>query len=846
MWQMTLKSLLAHRTRLALTALAVVLGVAFVSGTLVLTDTMRGTFNTLMTDAYAGVDVVVQGPETFSSALGGGTTRGPVPAEVLDQVDAVDGVAMVEGEVQGQAILLDEDGQRLGTPTAPSLGGQVPADDELYAVELRDGRYPTVAGEVAIDAGTAGTYDLTVGDVVDVVTTGPATTQTITGIVGYGEADNLAGASLTLFDPATAFDLFAVDGGYAALNVEAEPGVTRDALADRVAAAVDGTLQVLTGDEMGASASAEIADSLGFLNTALLAFAGLSLFVGAFIIFNTFSILVAQRTRELALLRAVGASRRQVLGSMLSEALATGLVGSVVGIGAGLGVAAGLRAVMDGAGMTLPEGSLVFAGRTVVVGLLVGVVVTVVAALGPALRSLRVPPVAAMQAVAVPPPTRLSRTRLVLGSLLTVAGIGALTLGLFAEGGMAVVAVGAALVIFGFALLAALVTRPVLTVMGWPVERGLGVRGELATQNALRNPRRTASTASALMIGLGLVSFVVIFAASITASTAATITDTFRAELSVRPAAAGPGGFSPEVVEVLAAVDGVETAMPMVYADFRYDDKVLFGTGLDPVTYDEVIAMDTVEGNLADLDGPAFAVKSGIAEAEGWQVGDVVDLEFAATGVQSLRLAAIVESDVDVSWYFANDTLRANLHGDPQVGQVFVSLVDGVELDAVRPAIDAALAAFPTVESLDQAELQADIEGQIDQILGLMTALLLLSIVIALFGLVNTLGLSVYERVRELGLLRAVGASTRQVRAMVRWEAVLIAGLGATLGLAVGTLFGWLLVTALADEGISTFTMPVAQLGSAFVLACVAGVLAAVVPARRAGRVDILDALQMS
>lgn len=422
-----------------------------------------------------------------------------------------------------------------------------------------------------------------------------ATSQEITGIVGYGEADSLAGATLTLFDAATAFEAFAVDGGYAALNVEAVDGIGRDELSDRVAAVVSDDLTVMTGDEMGASASAQIADSLGFLNSALMAFAGISLFVGAFIIFNTFSIIVAQRTRELALLRAVAASRRQVLGSMLFEALATGLVGSVVVIGAGLGVASGLRAAMNSAGMPLPEGQLVFAGRTVVVGLLVGVVVTLVAALGPAMRSLRVPPVAAMQSVAVPPSAKLSRTRLVLGSLLTVAGIGLLVFGLFAEDGVAVVGVGAVLVAFGFSLLAALVTRPVLSTMGWPVERGLGVRGELATQNALRNPRRTASTASALMIGLGLVSFVVVLAASITASTAATITDTFRADLSVRAAAAGPGGFSPEVVDALASVEGVETAMPMVDADFRYDDKVLFGSGLDPETYDEVVSMDAVE-----------------------------------------------------------------------------------------------------------------------------------------------------------------------------------------------------------------------------------------------------------
>ena len=818
MWLTIRKSLLAQKVRLSLTALAVVLGVAFVSGTLVLTDTMRGTFDELMASAYGQVDVAIQGPEEFGSSQTGETARAPVDAGLLDHIAGVEGVAELEGEVQGEAQLLGPDGEQLGLPNAPSLAGQSPLIEELYAVELRDGVYPDRPGEVAIDAGTAKTHDLVVGDQVDVVAGGPVTSQTIVGIVGYGETDNLAGATLTVFDPDTAFELFAVEGSYRSINVLAEAGVERDALADRIEAEIGGDWQVLTGEEMSESAAAAVSEGLGFLSTALLVFAGISLFVGGFIIFNTFSIIVAQRTRELALLRAVGASRWQVVTLVLIEALATGLFGSVVGIGLGLGVAVGLRTLMDSFGLSLPEGELVFAPRTVIVGLLVGVVVTTVAALGPALRSLRVPPVAAMQAVAGPSIRRAGRARTIAGGGFTLVGVLALAGGLFADAGIPVVALGAVLVILGFSLLSALITRPILRVLGWPVDRTLGVRGQLATQNALRNPRRTASTASALMIGLGLVSFVMIFGASITSSSAAAIEDSFRAEFTVRSATQGPGGFSPEIADVVADVDGVETVMPMRYAEFKYDDQVFFGTGLDPETFAEVIVLEEVAGSIAALDDRGVAVKASIAEDEGWQIGDVVEIEFAATGVQRLELQAIVDGDVDVSWFFADAAIQANLREAP-INQLFVKLADRVGIPDVRPSLEAALKAYPTVEILDRSELQEDIEGSVDQILGLMTALLVLSVIIALFGLVNTLGLSVFERTSELGLLRAVGASQRQIRAMVRWEAVLISTLGATLGLGIGSLFGWMLVRALANEGISRFTMPGTQLGGAFAAA---------------------------
>ena len=843
MWHTTWKSLLAHKMRLSLTALAVVLGVAFVTGTLVLTDTLKGTFDNLFTEAYDGVDVAVRGDQQFTSQVAG-EQRQPVPPAVLDEVATVDGVAAVEGEVQGVAQLIDDDGNVLGSSQAPTLGGQAPEYEELYAVDLRKGRYPTTSGEVAIDAGTAESGGLSVGDTVNVMTGGPVTEQTVVGIVGYGELDNLAGATMTLFDRDTAFELYSQDGGYTILNIMAADGVGRDELRDRVEAAVGDEWEILTGAELSQSASDDLAEGLEFFNTALLVFAGISLFVGAFIIFNTFSIIVAQRVRELALLRAVGASRRQILRSVLAEAAATGLFGSFVGIGAGLGVASALRALLGAFDMSLPKGALVFEPRTAVVGLLVGVVVTTFAAAGPAFKAVRVPPVAALQAVAAPPVRRFGRVRDGLGVAAAGVGVVLLALGLFGDAGIPVVGAGAALVMIGMAMLASLVTRPIVAALAYPVSRSLGIRGELARENALRNPKRTAATASALMIGLGLVSFVMIFGASITASTAAAINESFKAEFTVRSATQGPGGFSTDAVDGVAAADGVAAVMPMTYTEFRYEDKVLFGVGVDPATFYDTMTFDEVAGRMGDLASGGLAVKESVADDEGWEVGDVVDLEFAATGVQPITIRAIFDADVDTGWVFDNNTVEAN-NRDAKLQQMFVALDEGTTVAEARPGIEAALEPFPTVQVLDQVELQDSVEAQVDQLLGLMSALLMLSVIIALFGIVNTLGLSVFERIRELGLLRAVGASRRQVRAMIRWEAVLIAGLGAALGLGIGVLFGWMLTRALADEGISTFTLPTVQLVGAVIGAGLAGVIAAILPARRAARVDVLRALQL-
>lgn len=837
----TWKSLLAHKLRLALTAIAVVLGVAFLAGTLVLTDTMRESIEEVYSQTSEGIDVAVRGVTELASQTGQ-DTRPPVPAALVDRVAAVDGVAAVEPVISGVAQLIGPDGEPIGGGGPPTLAFNAPVDEELSNTELRAGRYPSGPDEVAIDAYTADANGFAVGDSIQLFTNGPVTGHTVVGIVGFGELDNIGGATVVLFDTATATELFAPDGGYAEIDVRAADGVDAEALRDRVAAAVGGDYEVVTGEELAASAAADVQQALGFLNTGLVVFAGISLFVGAFIIANTFSIIVAQRTRELALLRAVGASRGQVLRSVLAEALATGLFGALVGFALGVGVAAGLRALVVRFGVDLPDTALVVQARTVVAALVVGVGVTAVAALAPALRSLRVPPVAALQAVAAPPLRRFGRGRDLFGVLLVVAGVGALALGLFADAGVVAIATGAPVLLIGLAILSPLVTRPLVRIIGWPVRRAFGIRGELATQNALRNPRRTAATASALMIGLGLVAFVMIFGASLTRSAETMIDETFLAEYSVSAGAFG-SGLPAQVVVDLDALDETAAVTPTYLAEFRDGATAGIGLGVDTGTVDRTLALEVVDGDLAALDRDGVALKESLAAEKGLAVGDTLPLLFA-DGQRDVTVQAIWDGHIDVSWLFSQEAVLAALpSAQPQ--QVYVKLADGVALTQADAAIEDALAGYPTATALDTTEQKEQIDQQVTQMLGLLSALLGLSIVIALFGIVNTLGLSVLERIRELGLLRAVGMTRAQMRAMVRWESVLIAILGAVFGLVIGVLFGWLLTRALDDQGFSSFALPTAQLLGGVVAAALAGIVAAIVPARRAARIDVLRALDM-
>jgi putative ABC transport system permease protein len=844
MGKATLKGLLAHKFRLAATALAIVLGVSFVAGTYVLTDTINATFTNLFDEVTQGIDVAVRSKDVFTGQMG--EVRDPIPEEVLNEVKAVDGVKVAEGSVTGFAQFVDKDGKPVTTGGAPTLGVSISSAPELQAgTTVRSGRLPSGPNEMVVDAQTADKHGFAVGDRVKVLLQGPARTFTVSGIIGFGEAGNLGGATLAGFTLPTAQEVLNREGRFDEIDVVAAEGTTPEQLRDRVRAVLDPRYEVLTGEELSAAQAAAINDTIGrFLSTALLSFAFVALLVGAFLIFNTFTIIVAQRTRELALLRCLGASRRQVMTSVLLESLIVAVVASLVGLGLGVLIANGLKALLTGIlNFDLPTTGTVFLWRTVIVSLAVGIVVTVLAALLPARKATRVPPVAALQPETAFAPTHFRKRRIVLGVLVTLVGVALLLAGLFQNEGNRLVNVGsgAVIVFFGVAILSPLIARPLARLIGWPFAKAFRLPGTLARENAMRNPRRTASTAAALMIGLALVTFVSIFAASIKASTTETLDRTIAADYILMNDTFTP--FSPDLATRLADQPELAAVVGVRLGAFKLNGATKQLIGIDPAAYDRVVKTEVLSGSIADLQSGGLAVKEDVAEANGWTVGERVALQFPRGGTQQVTVKAIYKDNSVNGDYLLSLADYERFYADQADSQILVQAAPGTDPAASRAAIDRVLVDFPNVTVRDQAEYKAETARQIDQVVNLFYALLALAVVIALFGIVNTLGLSIFERIRELGLLRAIGATRRQVRSMIRWEAVIIAVLGAVLGLAVGVFFGWTIVRALRSVGITEFAVPGGQLVIFVVFAALAGILAAVLPGRRAARIDVLRAI---
>ncbi|MEU5884713.1 FtsX-like permease family protein [Spirillospora sp. NPDC047279] len=847
MWRVTMKGLLAHKLRLALTALSIVLGVGFVAGTYVLTDTINKTFTELFTETTKGIDVAVRGKEAFGGQESA-EQRQPLPAATRDRIAAVPGVRAAEGSVTGYAQFVGKNGKPVFTGGAPTLGVSTYSTPGLNeGISLRSGGLPRGAGQVAVDARTAEKQGFTVGSKVKILFQGPAREFTVSGVVGFGEADNLAGATLAAFDLPTAQNVLNRRGVYDEIDVVAAEGVSPETLRDRIQAAVGPGYQALTGEQYAEENAKAVGQFTNIINIALLSFAFVALFVGSFIIVNTFSIILAQRTRELALLRCLGASRRQLMRSVLVEAAIVGLIASLIGLGAGILIAIGLQGLFEALGADLPTTSLEIRTRTIVVGLVVGLGVTVLASLAPALRATRVAPVAAVQEATMAAPAKVGWMRVTTGALLSVLGLAALMVGLFAdEAGnrLVTVATGAVLIFLGIAVLSPLVARPLSRVLGWPFAHWAGQPGKLARQNAMRIPRRTASTAAALMIGLALVSLVTIFAASLKASTAKILDQVVAADYILTGPTDSFAGFSPEVVKQISAQPQIEAATGLRSGAFKLADgtgKNL--TGIDPVTYDKTVRTDTTSGSLAALTQGGLAVRDDVAEAQGWKVGDLVTMQFPVGGTDRIPLRAIYEdNELNGEYMLAMRDYQRHYQDQLDVF-AFVKSKPGVSPADSRGAVDRVVAQHPGVQVRDQAEFKQEQENQINQILILFYVLLALAVVIAFIGIINTLALSVLERVRELGLLRAVGMTRRQLRAMIRWEAVIISVLGAVLGLVVGVFFGWMMVAALEEEGITEFALPVGTLIGLVVAAGLVGVVSAVLPGRRAARIDVLRAV---
>lgn len=834
-----LKGVLAHKLRLFLTAMAVVLGVSFVAGTLVLTDTINKTFDTLFDEISAGTDVSVRAASGFGEDAPPETLRDTVPTSVLDVVRRVPGVQAADGTVSGYAQFIDEEGKAITTTGAPTLGFNW-TDPGLSPLTLRSGREPQRAGEVVVDAVTAKDHDFALGDKVKVLFRGPTEEFTVVGITGFGEADNLAGATLAIFEETTAQRVFGKVGRFDSVEAKAVEGVSSIELRDRVKGAVPAGVEVVTSQQVADESADSVQQALGFLSTALLVFAGISLFVGGFIILNTFSILVAQRTRELALLRALGASRRQVLLSVIAEAFIVGLFASLVGLGLGILVAIGLQSLLKAFGIDLPASGAVVAPRTIIASLLVGVGVTVLSSISPARKASRIAPMAALRGTGVEQGGSLRRRSLV-GAVVLGLGAAAMLFGLFGSG-ISLVGLGAALVFVGVALLSPLAAGPMARVIGAPFPRIAGMSGKLGRQNAMRNPRRTAATAAALTVGLGLVACVSVLAASIKSSAADIVDEYLAADYIVSTAQFLPSistDLAPRLARQpeLAAVSGLQTG------EWRAAGQSRSIYAANPATVGQVLKLEVTAGDLSGLSRGEILVGEDELVDRNLAVGSTLPMTFARTGNQGLRIAGTYAKNQLLGTYLVSTaTFDANFT-DRLDFVVLAKARDGVAPAAARAAVERVTADFPNVELRDQAEFKQQQEDQVNQILGLITALLMLSIIIALFGIVNTLALSIFERTRELGLLRAVGMSRRQVRSMIRGESVIIAVLGAVLGLAVGVLFGYAIVGALDEEGIGTVVIPGGQLIGYVILAAIAGVVAAVFPARRAARLDVLAAI---
>ncbi len=847
MFKVALKGIRARKGRVAATAIAVMLGVAFVSGTLVLSDTILRVFNDLFADVNEGTDAVVRQESQFDDGFGT-DIRGRIDAGLLSTVLGTEGVAEAEGQVQGFAQFVDKEGEPIGNPGqgAPTFGFSYPQVDQLNPFVVAEGEPPVGPDQVAMDRGTAETGDFAVGDTAEVLTQGGPQEFEVTGIVTFGTADSPAGASVALFDLATAQALIAEEGKFDAISVVAAEGVDQATLQANLQAAVGSTqgVEVLTGEEITEETQDTIASQIGFFTTFLLVFAVVALIVGAFVIYNTFGILVAQRGRELALLRAIGASRRQVLSSVLIEAVVVGLVGAVVGLGLGILLALLLRAVLNGAGLDVPSASLVVSTGTVITAFALGLIVTTFAAVFPAVRAARVPPVAAMRAISIDRSGH-SRVRILAGLLITLIGGLLLAQGLFGGGDNALTAVGvgAGLVFLGVTVLGPAIAPPVTRVLGAPVAHFRGMTGRLAKENTLRNPKRTASTAAALMIGVGLVGMITIVASSVTRSINEIVEDSFTGDFVIDSGSFGFGGFSPDLAAELNELPEVEAATGIRLGIARIDGFGNALVGLDPETAFDIVDVGILAGEPANLDEDGIAVHEEQAQDQGLGVGDPLEVLFAETGAQTLEVGLIYsENEVAGNYMLGTAAYEANFADQFDI-QVYVVQADDVSTEQARAAIDEVAASFANAEVQDLQEFADSQTAQISQFVQIVYVLLALAVIIALFGIGNTLALSVIERTHELGLLRAVGMTRSQLRSTVRWEAVLTSVFGTLLGLAIALFFGWAIVEALKDEGLRAFDVPVVQLILIVVIAALAGVVAAIFPAYRAAKLDILEAI---
>ena len=850
MTKFALKGLLGRKLRTALTALAIVLGVAMISGTYVLTDSIDSAFDTIFTEVRKGSSAVVSGKAAFDLSDGSGASAPAFDESVLQTVRGVDGVSLAEGSVDSESTtLIGRDGKAVVNGGAPNLGFAIADGDSAFnPLALEEGDWPG-PNEVVIDTGTAEEEGFEIGETIGVQAEGAVARLQVSGFVRLNASISIGGATLAGFDLPTAQRLFEKEGKLDEIAVAASAGTTDAQLIANLKAALPEGTQVRTGQAQAADDASGTNEFITFLQSFLLAFAGIALFVGSFVIANSLSITIAQRAREFATVRMLGASRKQILGSIIVEALVVGVIASVIGLFSGLGLAKALFWLFDLVGFTLPNSGLLFETRTIVVSLLVGIVVTLLASLRPAIRATRVPPIAAVREGATLPESRFARFR-TAGSLAVIAlGFASLAYGLFGDGlGTTEVLIwmglGALLIFVGVALFAARLVRPLVVALGAPAARIGGAAGTLARDNARRNPQRTASTASALMIGLALVTLVATLAAGITGTFRGAVDDVFTSDYAIT----AQNNFSPIPIEAAAAAadaPGVESIASTRTAEARIFDTTEFVTAVEPET-GEVITLEWKEGSQAvfrELGANGAFVDDDYAADHDLSVGSPITVIVPSGKRLALEVKGIFDPPTGGSPFGRVTFSSATFDREYQSPRNIFTFIQttGDTTEANTKALEAALADFPNAKAQTRDEFVDNQIAGLNQILNILYVLLALSVIVSLFGIVNTLVLTVFERTRELGMLRAIGMTRRQVRRMIRHESVITALIGGVLGIILGVVLGALLI---ARVDFIEFVLPTTQIIVFAVLTIFVGILAAIFPARRAAKLDPLKALQ--
>ncbi|GAB1329233.1 ABC transporter permease [Streptomyces sennicomposti] len=840
MFRTALRNVLAHKARLLMTVLAVMLGVAFVSGTLVFTNTISDAFQKSSAKGFDHVDVAVEAK--YQKSQGDRVGKSPeLTQDMLERSARVPGAKSAVGVVRGFTALADKDGKLIGNGFQSEGGNYWGAKDPRYP--LVSGAAPHGANQILIDSETARRAGYKVGDTVRVSVDGPVLTPTVSGVFTTDDGNVAAGGSLALFDTATAQKLFGKPGTYDEIDVAAKAGTSQSALKAQLDRAMPkGTTETTTGQKLADDQAKTIASSMSSMKQGLLVFAGIALFVGTFIIANTFTMLVAQRTKELALLRAVGASRRQVTRSVLIEAFVVGAVAAVTGLLAGIGIGAGLRSLLGSFGATVPDGPLVVTPGTVVAALAVGVLVTMLAAWLPGRRAAKIPPVAAMSSVHAQATAKSLVLRNTLGALFAAGGVAVVlaATSMDTDSAQAPMGLGAVLLIIGVFILTPLLSRPLIAATA-PVLRAFGVSGKLARQNSVRNPRRTAATASALMIGLTLITGMTVMAGSLQHAIDKMASSAIRADYVV--SMANGNGLSPHVEQELKATDGVTALSPLRDAPSRIDDETEYLTGVNGAAIGELTDLTVKDGSFT-VGGDKVVVDDRTAEDHHWTAGSGFTVAYEDGGKQKLTVAGVYEGNDMIRGIMLDNAVLAPHQSEATDMQVMVKTADGAS-EATKDKLVKALGDNPAIQVQDKKDISNGIAQMFTLMLNMLYGLLAMAVIVAVLGVINTLAMSVFERSQEIGMLRAIGLDRRGIKRMVRLESLVIALFGGVLGIGLGVFFGWAAGELLgAKMATYELVLPWGRMAVFLLLAGLVGVLAAVWPARRAARLNMLQAIK--